>query len=84
MHASTARARRQASQPRSALPIRCFLNRERDQRGLSKLDSDRRLQKASQKHTEMMMKKNCFSHQCPGEGSLEARLRSVDYLSPGS
>jgi uncharacterized protein YkwD len=60
--------------------IRCFLNRERENRGIKRLDNDRRLQRASQKHTEAMMNKRCFSHQCPGEGSLEARLRSVDYL----
>ena len=63
--------------------IRCFLNRERKQRGLKRLDDDRKLQRAAQKHNEAMMKKGCFSHQCPGEGSLEARLRSVDYLIRG-
>jgi uncharacterized protein YkwD len=63
--------------------VRCFLNRERDQRGLKNLDKDRKLQRASQKHNEIMMKKGCFSHQCPGEGSLEARLRGVEYLIGG-
>jgi uncharacterized protein YkwD len=61
--------------------IRCFLNRERKQRGLSKLRNDKRLQRASQKHTELMVKKNCFSHDCPGEPSLTARLLNVDYLA---
>jgi uncharacterized protein YkwD len=60
--------------------IRCFMNRERKQRGLGKLDNDRRLQRAAQKHTEVMVRKDCFSHECPGEPSLESRLRSVDYL----
>jgi uncharacterized protein YkwD len=63
--------------------IRCLLNRKRRQNGLSRVDNDKKLQRASQKHTEVMMKKGCFSHQCPGEGSLEARLRSVDYLLSG-
>jgi uncharacterized protein YkwD len=63
--------------------IRCFLNRERKQRGIGKLDNDRRLQRAAQKHTEVMVNKGCFSHECPGEASLEARLRSVDYLIGG-
>src|SRR5688572_16563599 len=40
--------------------IRCFHNREREQRGLSKLNKDKRLQRASQKHTEIMVKKKCF------------------------
>ena len=63
--------------------IRCYLNRERGKRGMSNLGRDRRLQKASQKHTNFMLYKNCFSHQCPGEGSLESRLRSVNYLLGG-
>ena len=63
--------------------IRCYLNRERDKHGISNLGKDRRLQKASQKHTNFMLYKNCFSHQCAGEGSLEARLRSVNYLLGG-
>jgi uncharacterized protein YkwD len=60
--------------------IRCFLNREREQRGLPRLHKDRRLQRASQRHTELMVKKNCFSHDCPGEPSLTSRLLNVDYL----
>ena len=60
--------------------IRCFLNRERKQRGIGRLDNHKRLQRAAQKHTEVMVKKACFSHECPGEQSLESRLRAVDYL----
>ena len=63
--------------------IRCLINKERKNRGVPKLDRDRRLQKASQRHTEVMLKKNCFSHQCPGEGSLESRLRGANYLIGG-
>ncbi len=63
--------------------IRCFLNRERDQRGIPNLHTDKKLQKAAQKHTEVMLKKDCFSHQCPGEGDLASRLRGVDYLISG-
>ena len=60
--------------------IRCFVNRERKRRGLGKLDNDKRLQRAAQKHTEVMVKKSCFAHECKGEPSLVSRLRSVDYL----
>ncbi len=60
--------------------IRCFLNREREQRGLGKLDKHKRLQRAAQKHTEVMVRKGCFAHECPGEPSLVSRLRNVDYL----
>lgn len=63
--------------------IFCLLNQERRQHNLPKFDRDKRLQKASQKHSETMDSKGCFSHQCPGEGQLESRLRSVGYLSSG-
>ena len=61
----------------------CLLNKERKSRGLSKLDSDRKLQRAAQKHNDRMVEKGCFAHECPGEASLEQRLRSVDYLRGG-
>jgi len=63
--------------------VRCFMNRERRRHGIGRLDNHKRLQRAAQKHTEHMIKKSCFSHQCPGEGSLETRLRIVDYLLGG-
>lgn len=63
--------------------VLCMLNKERKQRGIGKLERDRKLQKAAQRHNEHMLAKKCFAHQCPGEGSLEQRLRSVDYLRSG-
>ena len=70
--------------PRQArAAIKCFINRERQSRGLSNVSKDRRLQRASQQHNNTMMSKACFSHQCAGEGSLDARLRNVGYLTGG-
>lgn len=63
--------------------VLCLLNKQRKKRGLPKLERDRKLQKAAQRHNDHMLAKKCFSHQCPGEGSLEQRLRSVDYLKSG-
>jgi uncharacterized protein YkwD len=63
--------------------IRCLINKERRHRGIGKLDKDSRLQKAAQKHNEVMMQKNCFSHQCPGEAPLQTRLSIVDYIIGG-
>jgi uncharacterized protein YkwD len=60
--------------------IRCFVDRERRQRGIAELHTDRRLRHAAQNHTEAMMRKGCFAHECPGEGSVEARLRNVGYI----
>src|SRR5687767_5209862 len=47
--------------------IRCLFNRERARRGLSPLETDKRLQAIAQDHTELMMEQDCFAHQCPGE-----------------
>jgi uncharacterized protein YkwD len=60
--------------------IRCYVDRERRQRGIAELGNNRRLQRAAQNHTEAMMRKACFAHQCSGEASVESRLRKVDYI----
>ena len=61
--------------------IFCLVNKERTSRGVPRLRSNRKLQRAAQDHNDYMVKKNCFAHQCAGEGSLERRLFSVSYLS---
>ncbi|MDQ3758746.1 MAG: CAP domain-containing protein [Actinomycetota bacterium] len=63
--------------------VLCLLNRERHARGLPKLDRDRKLQRASQKHNDYMQNHHCFSHQCSGEASLTTRLRNVGWLTGG-
>ena len=61
--------------------IVCLVNKERTSRGVPRLRNNRRLQRAAQDHNDYMVKKNCFSHECAGEGSLERRLFSASYLS---
>jgi uncharacterized protein YkwD len=61
----------------------CFTNRERASRGLKKLDRNKKLQQAAQRHTDKMHGTGCFSHECPGEGDLTARLRDMNYLTDG-
>jgi uncharacterized protein YkwD len=58
----------------------CLINKKRAQHGRGSLDRNRQLQKAAQRHTNRMAQSGCFSHQCAGEGSLDARLRSSGYL----
>jgi uncharacterized protein YkwD len=60
--------------------IRCYVDRERRQRGIAELGNNRRLQRAAQNHTDAMLNKACFAHQCSGEASVESRLRKVDYI----
>lgn len=63
--------------------VLCLVNRERHARGLKKLDRDRKLQRAAQRHNETMQNKACFSHECPGEASLTRRLQKVGWLGGG-
>jgi uncharacterized protein YkwD len=74
-------AKLSANEARKA--IICLVNRRRDNAGIGSLARDRRLQKAAQRHNKRMHGNGCFAHQCPGEGGLDTRLRSVGYLSDG-
>lgn len=63
--------------------IVCLLNQQRDDAGLKSLDSNRKLQRAAQRHTERMDGTGCFDHECAGEADLGRRLESVGYLGGG-
>jgi uncharacterized protein YkwD len=58
----------------------CLINRQRHQRDADSLSRSRKLQKAAQKHTRVIVEEECFAHQCPGEPELEQRIRQVGYL----
>jgi uncharacterized protein YkwD len=57
----------------------CLVNHERASRGLHRLDSNGRLERAAQQHTDVMLAKDCFSHRCPGESGLGRRVRRTGY-----
>lgn len=63
--------------------VLCLVNQERDQRGVPDLHRDERLQRAAQNHNDYMQDHRCFLHQCPGERTLDSRLRAVGYLTSG-
>jgi uncharacterized protein YkwD len=63
--------------------VNCLINQERNRRGKGDLSSDRRLVEAAVKHSNVMARKSCFSHQCPGERTLLGRLQAVDYIVGG-
>ena len=63
--------------------VNCLINKERNQRGRGDLSSDHRLVDAAVKHSAVMARKNCFSHQCRGEKTLLGRLKSVNYIVDG-
>jgi uncharacterized protein YkwD len=46
--------------------VLCLINRERAKAGLAPVDEDRRLRRASQRHTATMLRTECVVHRCPG------------------
>jgi uncharacterized protein YkwD len=60
--------------------ITCLINKERKQHDLAKLGRNRKLQKAAQRHTNVMVKTDCLLHQCPGEANIDRRIRKSGYL----
>jgi uncharacterized protein YkwD len=58
----------------------CLINKQRESRDLVKLHKNRQLKRAAQRHTNTMVKTDCLLHQCPGEASLEQRIRRTGYL----
>lgn len=63
---------------RSAL--RCLINKGRRNRSLRRLGPNDSLALAAQRHSRVMERKRCLSHQCPGEDSLGTRVRRAGYL----
>jgi uncharacterized protein YkwD len=61
--------------------IRCLINERRDQHGMGDLAGNGKLGKAAQGHTNHMVEKGCFSHECPGEGGMSSRVKRTGYLS---
>ena len=76
-----------AERPAAELSVRelrksvvCLINKARRKRDLEPLSRSRKLQKAAQRHTKVIVETNCFAHRCPGEPNLETRLRRAGYF----
>lgn len=61
----------------------CLLNKQRANRGIRTLKEKATLRKAAKRHTRRMLKKRCYSHLCPGEADLVARIGATSYLPCG-
>lgn len=68
----------QISKKRARSAVKCLMNKERN---AANLESNGQLKEAAQRHTEYMRSRNCFSHLCPGEASLDSRIRRTGYLN---
>lgn len=69
------------TKPQARRAVKCLINKKRAKHGLRSLKRHKALQRAAQRHSNRMEDSGCFSHQCSGEGSLDARLRSTGYIS---
>lgn len=64
------------SKNRARSAVACLINRERSARNVK---THRKLKRAAQEHTSTMRRKDCFSHQCPGEAPLKVRIARTGY-----
>ena len=59
--------------------IRCRINEERAIRGTRRLLKDDSLRKAATRHVKTMVATDCLAHSCPGEPSLDTRIKRSGY-----
>ena len=60
--------------------MRCLVNKKRAKHGLHRLKTNDRLASAGRRHTGVMLRKDCFTHRCPGEPGLNKRVKQSGYL----
>jgi uncharacterized protein YkwD len=63
--------------------VLCLVNRERTSRGLQGLRSSVKLAQAAAAHSADMVRRDYFSHQSPGGGTVAERIRATGWLSGG-
>jgi uncharacterized protein YkwD len=78
-HSTDTHATAKVSQLENALA--CLINAKRHDRGKARLDRNGKLDEASGRHSRTMVRKDCFSHKCPGEKDLDGRIRDSGYLN---
>jgi uncharacterized protein YkwD len=80
-HATHSPSEATTRQLRKALA--CLINRERAQRDRRRLRKDAALARIARRHTKVMIKQECFKHQCAGERPLRKRIEASDYIKGG-
>ena len=61
----------------------CLINAERSDRNRKRLRPNADLTRIARKHTKLMVKEDCFKHECPGEPTLRRRIETSGYLKRG-
>jgi uncharacterized protein YkwD len=64
--------------------VRCLVNQKRAKHNRLQLKDNRRLDTAAGRHTKVMLRKDCFSHHCPGESGLNKRVKQSGYTKGAS
>jgi uncharacterized protein YkwD len=59
--------------------IRCLLDKRRGGRA-GGLGANGKLDNAAQRHTDHMIDRGCFAHECPGEPGMVPRVKATGYL----
>jgi hypothetical protein len=75
---------RSVSAPIMRKAVLCLLNEERRRHARKPVVRSKALQQAAQNHTKTMVATDCLSHQCPGEPTLETRVRRTGYFQGAS
>jgi uncharacterized protein YkwD len=60
--------------------VQCLINKKRHHHGKGNVSSDHQLTAAAQHHSNYMVGHGCFSHECPGETGMSARIKKSGYL----
>ena len=77
--ASTSATASSASTAQLTKATLCLLNQERTKRGLRPLRANKRLATAAKRHAADMVRRDYFSHVCPGGTDFVARIRRAGY-----
>lgn len=68
---------------RAAKAVLCLINKQRSRHHLKPLRRQHEQAKAARGHNDLMVRRRCFSHECPGEPDLVGRLTKTGYLPCG-
>ncbi|MDQ3758747.1 MAG: CAP domain-containing protein [Actinomycetota bacterium] len=63
--------------------VLCLIGKERRRAGVKQVEEVRSLERVAEKHTDVMIKKDCLQHRCDGERSLNDRIVRSGYPIAG-
>lgn len=69
----------QTSLAKLSQAMQCLVNNKRGKHDLRPLKRNTKLASAARSHTKVMLKKDCFQHQCPGEPPFGKRIKRTGY-----